>query len=439
MQNTLYIIAALCVLLWGMYIIQFNPKNKSLKMIIGFVTISMLAPITDSLYVWFVELILIIVMWYKSGKVIRFTECSIYILFLLWALFTLLYSSNFYRGVKGIIMYAFPLLFYVLTVLAVRSKKDVRRLCVAFERSLIPFAILGLFALFIGQFSTIQVYYGMSVCVIPFIFHRKKRTYQMMYIFLCALPAMLLVKRTPLLGMALALSVTSVLLYRFKALLPIIISLLVAVVVLFSIPQFRSKMFLSGEDTALVNISHSSDLSDDLNTNGRNVFWLYLYDKFVEKNPYFGAGVGSVKSFVQSNKNEYKSSFFMVHNDWLLILCEMGIVGVLLLLLFFIYALAKCVKYSSRSYPIVLRLVSSITAGNLACTMLHMFFENCTNSFVFPISFVFYAVLVNYVKIYERRVKMAKIISIKNWNTDDEQKKSFGFPSNNSSIQNRFL
>ena len=96
---------------------------------------------------------------------------------------------------------------------------------------------------------------------------------------------------------------------------------------------------------------------------------------------------------INSNKNEYKDTFALMHNDWLLVLCEMGLIGFSLLLLFILNILRKCIKYSASKYPMNLRLMSAACAGSVVSTMIHMFFENCLNSFVFSISFVFYALL----------------------------------------------
>ena len=90
-----------------------------------------------------------------------------------------------------------------------------------------------------------------------------------------------------------------------------------------------------------------------------------------------------------------------MQNDWILILCEQGLIGVSILILFMIGVLRKCIEYSSKRYPKDLRLISAACAGSFASTITHMFFENCMNTFVFSTSFVFYALLNFYVRRYK--------------------------------------
>ena len=405
-----YVLAAIAVFLWGMRVVNSHTKDKALSMLIGFVVASMAAPISDSLFVWAVELILIIILINKRTQVnLRLSECRIYIIFLIWVVFTLSYTDNIVRGFRGLMMYIFPLFYYALSVLAFRTIDDINRFFNNVNKSSPYFVVLGLFAMFVGQFSTIQVYYGMSICVIPFTLYIKdKKKKSLLFLILCSVPSVLLIKRTPLLGMAIAISIYAILIYKAKALVPIFVSIVASLILVISIPQFRDKLFFGGGDMTLMEISKNQDVGDNINTSGRNVFWAYLFDKYVSQSPFVGAGVGSVKAFVQSDKNEYKESFFMVHNDWLLILCEMGLVGVSLLLSFFISVFIKCKKYASKRYPRDVRLVSAACAGSLLSTMMHMFFENCMNSFIFPTFFIFYALFNVYIKDYKNKLKIIK-------------------------------
>ena len=95
--------------------------------------------------------------------------------------------------------------------------------------------------------------------------------------------------------------------------------------------------------------------------------------------------------------------FSLMHNDWLLVLCETGIVGTSFLLLFFLGIIKKCIIYSSKKYPKDLRLIAAACSSSIISTMVHMFFENCMNSFVISTSFVFFAIFNFYVREYELR------------------------------------
>lgn len=407
-MSVLYVIAALLMLCWGVKILRSNEKNKYLTLLTGFVVASMFAPVTDSLFVWAVELVLIIFVLFRiTGFQNRLGDCRIFCLFVLWALVSLSYSDDPFRGIRGMATYVFPLFFYMLSVCAFKNKESIEFFFKRILGSTKFYALLGVFALFVGQFETIQVYYGMSICVIPLLicFISKKKI-NLIYLICCVLPAILLTKRTPLLGAFMAIATFTLLMFRLKAILPLLVSASVSVLLIVSIPQFREKLFFGGDDMSLSEVLKEDNMGENLNTNGRNVFWAYMLDEFYLRHPFVGAGTGAVKSFVQSDKNLFKDAFCLIHNDWLLVLCETGIVGVLLLLLFFISIFRKCKKYSSREYPKELRIISATCAGTMVSTVMHMFLENCMNSFVFSTFFVFYAIFNFYIRLYRQSVRI---------------------------------
>jgi O-antigen ligase len=268
---------------------------------------------------------------------------------------------------------------------------------------IVPFILLGIFAKFFGRFSTCQVYYGMEICLIPLSFfvlsHKKK---YIIYVGLCAVPALVLTKRTPLLGIAVGCIIFLFLIYKFKAVLPTFITIVLGIILVFSIPQFKEKLFYNGSVTLEDVLRGQSDVEDQFNTNGRDVFWPYLLATFYHNNKLIGVGSGTVKGFVQSVNNDYAANFQLVHNDWLTILCENGLIGVIIMGIFFLQVLISCIKYSSKKYPLELRVIAASCAGSLFCTGIHMYFENCVNSFIFTIFFIFYAVFIRAKQNYEK-------------------------------------
>ena len=333
-----------------------------------------------------------------------------YILFIGFSIFSLTYSSNPIRGIPGVVMYVFPLLYYSLSKRALTAKSCVWRLFKRISLSSFFYVLICFVSFFLPEYFSVFSYYGMGICVIPalMLLKSKKKVYALFFVF-CLIPPLIFVKRTPLLGIAVAMMVFLSLIYKWKALIPSIVALIMSVALILSIPQFREKLFYGGEEMTVKDVRKSGNISENINMNGRTMFWAIVLDKYYEKSPYFGAGLGTVKSFLQSNKNDYREAFSLMHNDWLLVLCELGIVGVSLLLSFFIIVLRKCVKYSSRVYPIDLRFVSAACAGSAVSTMIHMFFENCTNSFIFSTFFVYYAILNYYITQYKRKRKLCRL------------------------------
>ena len=262
---------------------------------------------------------------------------------------------------------------------------------------LFPLCILSVY-----DKTLIFSYYGMGICTIPaYMFIKTKKKKYVFQLLICLLPAFVLVKRTPLLGISVSMMVFSMLMYKWKAIIPSVLAVIIGIVIIVNVPSFRGKLFYDGESVSISDFSRSGEIAEKVNVNGRLVFWSIVWDKYFQKSPYLGAGQGSVKAYLQSDKNEYKMTFSLMHNDWLLILCEQGMIGVLLLLVFFGGLLRRCIKYSAKRYPRDLRLMSAACAGSVVSTMNHMFFENCMNTFIVSTSFVFYALLNVYIRRYK--------------------------------------
>lgn len=397
-----HILAAIVVLLVGLFILANKYDNKPLKLLSFFLVAYMIEYIEKSLHVWAVEMFLIlsIITIIKLKRIVS-RDCGWYLLFFLFACISLTYSEYPIRGVPGLFMYALPLFYYALAIVAIKRTTDVGRLFSNISKSIIILFVLGL------PFYPHRMaypYYGMAICSIPVILFvlTSKKIYIIQFV-ICMLPALFWVKRTPLLGIAIGMISFSLLFYRWKAVVPTIIAIIVSISMIAYIPQFREKMF-NGD-------SHESENNDSyittINTNGRVFFWMQMIDKYYVASPYFGAGQGTVKAFLQSDQNEYKKEFPLMHNDWLLLLCEIGIVGTSFLLLFFIGVIRKCIRYSSKRYPKDLRLVAGACAASVASTMTHMFFENCMNSFVLSTCLVFCAVFNFYIRSFQSQ----KVIS----------------------------
>lgn len=396
-----YIIAALFVFFGGILILAKKSGDKPLSLLTFFLTASMVRSITDAQLVWAVELIFILFI--ASYKKSHLKDSMWYFAFLGLAFFSLFYSGNPLRGIPGIVMYIFPLFFYALTTSAIKSTDDANILFDNISKA--SWVLLALCAISISISKGIVFsYYGMGICTIPaFLFFKTKKKQYIIHFLISLLPALVTIKRTPLLGIAGAMLMFSVLMYKWKALIPSILAISLGVILFFSIPGFREKTFHGTNVTTIQDLSRGS--VEDVNMNGRLVFWSIVLEKYHKKAPVLGVGMGTVKAFLQSDQNSYKHVFSLMHNDWLLVLCEQGIIGVLLLLLFMLSILRKCIKYSSRRYPKELRLMSASCAGSVVSTMIHMFFENCMNSLIFSTTFVFYAILIIYIREYLKKSK----------------------------------
>jgi hypothetical protein len=358
-----------------------------------FIIVYVFGHVNDSQLVWAVELFFIL--YIIKFKFVINGDVRWYCFFVMFAFFSLVYSDNPLRGIPGIVMYIFPLFYYALTNLAIRNTADIDHFFFSITNYIWLLLVLCVLSLF---YECVFVYYGMGICTIPaYLFFKTNKKKYIYHLIICLLPAIFLVKRTPLLGISASMMVFSMLMFKWKAIIPSILAVVISMAIVVNIPSFREKLFYDSEAA----LSNSTDVTENVNMNGRLVFWSIVWEKIHKRSPYWGVGQGTVKAYLQSDQNEYKDTFMLMHNDWLLILCEQGLIGVSLLLFFMIRILRRCVKYSSKRYPHNLRLISATCAGSIVSTMIHMFFENCMNGFIFSTSFVFLALFRIYIKEYK--------------------------------------
>lgn len=393
--NPEHIIAAMVVLLGGCCVLFCKYENKPLKLLSFFLVAYMIEFIENSLHAWAIEMLLIVSI--VELRTIVLKECRWYLMFFLFACLSLSYSSQPLRGVPGLFMYVLPLFYYALATVAIRSKSDVTKLFTYISNATFVLFILGL------PFYPHRMaypYYGMAICSIPAILYltTKKKIYVIQFL-ICLLPALFWVKRTPLLGIAVGMMVFALLLYRWRAIIPTVVAIMVALAMIVSIPQFREKMY--GGEVQESSYDSSEIDTDNINTSGRFAFWQIMYDRFHRTAPILGVGQGTVKAYLQSDQNEFRDAFSLMHNDWLLLLCELGIIGTSFLLLFFLSMIWKCIKYSSFQYPKDMRLIAVTCAASVFSTMTHMFFENCMNSFVLSTCLAFCAIFNYYIRSFQ--------------------------------------
>ena len=398
-MNIYYFTSALLVLFGGILIVAKSHKGMPLKLLSFFVIASMFRPVTDSHWAWLTEMVFIAAI--ASFRKPHVKDLRWYLLFLAMVLLSFVYSDNPARGVPGFVMYVFPLFYYALTTTAVKRTTDAYELFNQISKASWLVLLISAISFFRNPF--VFSYYGMGICMIPALLFCKtgKKQYVFHYL-ICFLPALVFVKRTPLLGIAAATILFSLLIYKWKALIPGILAILIGATLVLSIPGFMEKTFSGTNITGIQDLSRES--ANQVNLNGRLEFWNIVLDKYYKTAPVFGSGIGTVKAFLQSDQNEYKRAFSLMHNDWLLVLCEQGLSGTFLLLLFMLGVLRKGIRYSAERYPKELRLIAAACAGSAVSTVIHMFFENCMNSFVFSTTFVFYAILNSCAHGYAKKV-----------------------------------
>lgn len=364
-----------------------------LMIVVSATTVSYEFPLNYILYLFFLFHILLLNR-NKSGGQLNY--CLLYLLFFIWSTFELLFSDSWIKGIGMLLKYLMPIMFYI----AISKTILTRDMCMSFLDKIISFmplyVFIALLAFLMGRnYFVSHTYFTMTIFVIPLILYyanyrpSNNKIYIIIYL-LCYVTPILMTKRTPILGIGIGTVVFMLLKYKLKALIPMALIIVASISILLSIPSFREKVFY--DDFSLNTSSDVEDIGNNINTSGRSIFWAYLLEEVYEDNQIMGAGTGSVKAFIQSPKNENQRYFSLVHNDFLVILCENGLIGLSLFIAFLLRIMFRCFKYANSNNRDI-KYMSFGCFSMLIATSCHMFFENCVNSLGLSMLFMFYALL----------------------------------------------
>lgn len=319
-----------------------------------------------------------------------------YLIFVLWCVVSYSYSKNYFYGLMMLIKLLLPFLYYFIAYDAFRSKLSID----VFVDKVVKLAPVYLGVSIVSNyilFAKFYPYFGMTLFTFTFVKYIQTRKFRYLtYCLMCLSGNIVEVKRTPLLGMIGAMAIYYFFKYRLKAILPIILLCMTSVVAILYVPALRERIFFSGTVVSLNSLA-STDITKNINTNGRETMWTMVDEKFYQPNKLTGAGLGTVKGWMVSDDNPIRDSFQRLHNDWLHLKCDAGLIGVGLLVLMFISLYINTFNTYRRTRDERLKNLSLMCAMGSTSAIIHMYFENCIGVFSFYTPFILSAMYFRYI------------------------------------------
>lgn len=345
-----------------------------------------------------------------------------YLLFLIWAGVSISYSSVKFQGAMMLIKYSLPLLYLWLGYNAIHDYED---LLFFLKKSIL---IMSIYAFFIGGFSVkvlpwlynflcfktgglVVAYASLAdffsaLFVIPLALYviDKKKKWWLAAIWV-VLSTILAVVRTGMGGIFLATTFFLLGYYRLRALPWIGGLLLLGIGAIFFIPAVHEKMFID-DRTTISSMDASSMNFESIQSNGRELIWNTNLELFYKPNPIVGAGLGESMEYTKEN-----FVVKLIHNDYVQILCDMGLIGISLFALFFLITILKVITYSILYRHRLIRLSGAMALGSCAGVFFSMTFDNvityAQQCFIIP--FIFIGIFLKIVDLYKR----GKLIDIR--------------------------
>jgi O-antigen ligase len=246
--------------------------------------------------------------------------------------------------------------------------------------------ITPLYVFSMGVFATYAPFadYLTAVFIVPIILYWLTRDEK--YIF-CALwmvaSTVLQSVRTGMGGMMLVFVSALLLRYKMKAVPGVIFAGAIFLSVILFVPEVNEKFF--GEDAGSVtatDIVKGDALSmDNIDTSGRNATWELILDRFYKGHEWIGSGLGVAKNYLLGLWRKNLISVGLIHNDYVQLLAETGIIGVSLLVVFYIFIIVKVLKYVVlRQSSILVKLTGIMSLSSMAGIAFCMYFDNVVSN-----------------------------------------------------------
>ena len=331
------------------------------------------------------------------GKVrVKFEAMTVmYSIFFLWLCYTMTYTTVPRDGAMMLIKFSLPMLFLWLGYSGLSNEKDlIIFLKVVNIAACIYCGFMGGFAwifirplyLFsIGIFSVYAAFadFLTAVFIVPILLYWI--TKEKKYIF-CALwmvlSTVLQSVRTGMGGMLLVFCIALLLKNKAKAIPGLAVAGAMFLSVVLFVPSVNEKFF--GDDAGTVSatdIVQGDAMSlENIETSGRESLWEFVLDNCYYGNESFGGGLGTSGRFMK-NYGEANDTLDVMHNDYLQILCDAGIVGIVLIALFYLSVVLKVTSnVALRRSSTLVKLTGIMALSSLAGIGFSMYFDNVVSN-----------------------------------------------------------
>lgn len=318
-----------------------------------------------------------------------------YLIYIIWLVVGLSYTPAPGYGFRVILKYLYPLLIMLFASAAVRDKEIFLKAGIG-ARTVAIISIAVAFIPYIGRLFPGVFWYGtarainyISMCIfsLALVYYTGEKKKNLLLCILFMLPCILWVFRTSIMGTTLALMTFFFFKYRLKS-LPVIFSVFVLfIVAVFAIPSVREKMFVNSENVSIEQFQRGEISKDDINSNARFGMWEHLENRFYEGKELTGSGIGSVQNYMYSNF--VFGGLKVPHNDYVQILCDSGIIGVVMYLLTILVVIIHCFIVYQKVSDVGIKMCAIVAGSSLAGVALTMYTDNVVNYSMATLSYPF--------------------------------------------------
>ena len=366
-----------------------------------------------ALRLWVLEIFCFVGLFVVKRKPIWSVASILYLVFILWLCIGLVYTPSPMYGLRVIMKYVYVLLIMLFASAAVRYVEVFLKAAIA-ARTVAIISIAVAFIPFVGKLFPGVFWYGtaeainyisMFIFSLALFYFTNEKKKNLLLSILFVLPCILWVFRTSIVGTTLALMTFMFFKYKLKALPVMVVVLVLFLVAIFYIPAVREKMFFDDSSASISQVESGEISMDNINTNGRSAMWAWCLGKFYTGHELAGCGTGNLQETFYSLRHPF-GTIKICHNDYVQILCDNGLIGLILFGASFLCAVFHCfIIYNSRRYDMAIRLCAIVAGASMTGTLLTLYTDNVINYSMATISYPcgFYGMMLGMLAKYKQQ------------------------------------
>jgi len=335
--------------------------------------------------------LLVIFSLYLYGKIIKPNVIIFaYLVFLLWLILEFVRTPSYFYGLRVFVKYLYPFVIMLFAATFIRNEKFIYIAMKYLVYTGLMFSILmgGVFTniIYLWVFYSFSVFWPMStlgdfiaiVSAASFLLWWKTREKKYLFFILWFLLSEILQSvRTSLLAITIVLIIGSFLKYKLKSLPYIIGSIFFIIGVILYVPYVKNKMFFNPQNIYTIEDIIKAQESGQINTSMREYMWNDLMHRFYENNELFGKGLGTVQHFMYTNF--VYGGLHVPHSDYVQMLCDTGLIGLILYLLLPFLLIFYLRKYLFKPPIKGIILSAQMSFLSFIAVLISMGFDNVVN------------------------------------------------------------
>lgn len=342
---------------------------------------------------WFVTILLLVI-----GNRIRMkleTVMVLYLVFFCWLALTMTWTTAPRDGYMMLIKYFIPILFLWLGYSSLRNEKDLVAFLKAVNNAACVYCFLiggfanifipPLYVLLMDVFTTYAGFscFLISVFIVPILLYWLTKDNKYIYCALWMLLSPVLQSvRTGIGGMMLVFCMAVYLRYKQRSIPALLFAGTMFLSVVLFVPSVNQKFF--GENAGTVtggDIVQGNALSlDNIEMSGRDFLWENVKNNCFYGNETFGGGLGTSGRFMK-DYGKATQGLTMMHNDYLQIICDTGLVGISLLTIFYIAFIIKVIAHVvMRKSSVLVKLTGIMALSSMLGMGFAMYFDNVVSN-----------------------------------------------------------